>query len=146
MSWHLCLFICSSYFAIVHYFIISFIHWLLNVLSVDIRVYVKFVTNLGGYWSPLFFQNWWWNEKSGWNQYTREEKQGDQTSSCIQIGAPGGGFWASGFYFALPLCCSCLSWNWSLLRIIRSCKSSELTQFQETVPNFTQLWMQSNWG
>jgi hypothetical protein len=39
-----------------------------------------------------------------------------------------------------------LSWNWSLLRIIRSCKSSELTQFQETVPNFTQLWMQSNWG
>ncbi len=119
--------------AFVQYFILSFMHWLLNGLSVAIRVYAKFITNWG-VTGPQFCQNWWCNEKSGWNQYTREEKQGDQTSFCIQIGA-GGGVLSLWFLFALPLCCcSCLSWNWSLLRIIKSCKSSEL------IPSFRKQY------
>jgi hypothetical protein len=59
-------------------------HWLLNGLSVAIRVYVKFVTNLGGYWSPVLPMR-----SQDEISIQGKKSRGDQTSSRIQIGARG---------------------------------------------------------
>ncbi len=78
-------------------------HWLLNGLSVAIRVYVKFITNLGGLLVPSF-------AKTGDEMRSQDEisiqgkkSRGDQTSSCIQIGDWGEDFEPLVFICLTPL-------------------------------------------
>ncbi len=134
MSWHLFLSICSSYLLLFSILssVLS-IELLLNGLSVAIiRVYAKFITNLGGYWAPVILPKL----VMKWEVRMKSVYKGRKAGGPNQFSYPNwcsGDFFSLWFLFALPPL---------LLMLFIKLKPSQNkilqifwtdTQFQETV-------------